>query len=131
MPRNGQRLGMPRNGQRLGMPMNVQNNRFLNGMARNGKDRIIKEDNPKILDTYFSVFRYSKPFGAHATSNVYIYIQGDHQKTLFSVFLNCAITKRFYEKLYTPLERALKMLSSNTGSNYGYTLFCEEIHDFK
>ena len=59
------------------------------------------------------------------------FIQGDYQKTLFSVFLNCAITKRFYEKLYTPLERALKMLSSNTGSNYGYTLVCEEIHDFK
>ena len=38
MPRNGQRLGMPRNGQRLGMPMIVQNNRFLNGMARNGKE---------------------------------------------------------------------------------------------
>ena len=34
-----------------------------------------KIDNPKILDTYFSVFRYSKPFGAHATSNVCIYFQ--------------------------------------------------------
>ena len=33
-----------------------------------------KIDNPKILDTYFSVLRYSKPFGAHATSNVYIQI---------------------------------------------------------
>ena len=31
-----------------------------------------KIDNQKILDSYFSVFRYLKPFGAHATSNVYI-----------------------------------------------------------
>ena len=38
-----------------------------------------KIDNQKILDTYFSVFRYLKPFGAHATSNVCIY----YQKKLF------------------------------------------------
>merc|ERR1711872_742738 len=31
-----------------------------------------KKDNQKILDTYFSVFRYLKPFGTHATSNVYL-----------------------------------------------------------
>ena len=38
-----------------------------------------KIENPKILDTWFFVFRYSKPFGAHATSNVCIY----YQKKLF------------------------------------------------
>ena len=31
--------------------------------------------NQKIKDTYFSVFRYSKPFGAHTTSNVCIYFR--------------------------------------------------------
>ena len=34
-----------------------------------------KIDNPKILDTWFFVFRYSQPFGAHATSNMCIYFQ--------------------------------------------------------
>ena len=34
-----------------------------------------KIENPKILDTWFFVFRYSKPLGAHATSNMCIYFQ--------------------------------------------------------
>ena len=42
---------------------------------RYGGDPVTKKiDNPKILDTYFSVFRYLKPFGAHATSNVFIQV---------------------------------------------------------
>ena len=39
---------------------------------RCGESVTKKIDNLKILDMCCFVFRYSKPFGAHATSNVYI-----------------------------------------------------------
>ena len=43
---------------------------------RYGGDSFTKKvGNAKNQFTYFSVFRYSKPFGAHATSNVCIYFR--------------------------------------------------------
>ena len=43
---------------------------------RYGGDSFTKKvENAKNQFTYFSVFRYSKPFGPHATSNVCIYFR--------------------------------------------------------
>ena len=81
-----------------------------------------KIDNPKILDTCFFVFRYSKPFGAHATSNVCIYFQqkpfyghpvGDTEVTPLQ-------KRQIIQKYWTPISsvfRYLKPFGAHATSN--------------
>ena len=64
-----------------------------------------KIDNAKILDTYFSVFRYSELFGAHATSNKCIYFR---QKPFYGHPVEdraeCLLQKRqIIQKYWTPI----------------------------
>ena len=73
---------------------------------RYGGDSFTKKvGNAKNQFTYFSVFRYSKPFGAHATSNVCIYFR---QKPFYGHPVGdraeCLLQKRqIIKKYWTPI----------------------------